>query len=80
MVGASIIGAGLRMVRLDPVPVPGVWTPVAELGVPSAGRVCSGLGLVVEFIEPGVDGGVSVVACAPTQLVATRSAAARAVL
>ena len=70
----------LRIVRLDPVPVPGVCVPVAEFGVPSAGRVCSGFGLVVEFIMPGVEGAVSDAVCAPARPVATRRAAARAVL
>ena len=78
--GEFIIGVGLRIVRLDPVPVPGVCEPVAELGVPSAGRVCSGFGLVVEFIMPGVDGVVSGAVWALARPVATKRAAAMAVL
>jgi hypothetical protein len=77
----SAAGVGLRIVRLDPVPVPGVCSPVAELGAPSDDGFCSGFGLVVEFIIPGVEGGVfSGTVCAPARPVAMRSAAAMAVL
>jgi hypothetical protein len=34
----SDAGVGLRIVRLDPVPVPGVCSPWAEFGSPSIGR------------------------------------------
>ena len=76
----SAAGLGLRIVRLEPVPVPGVCRPEAELGVPSAGRTCSGFGLVVEFILPGVEGVVSGADCAPARLATMRSVAARAAL
>lgn len=76
----SVIGPGMRIVRLDPVPVPGVCVPVAEFGVPSAGRTCSGFGLLVEFIWPGVDGAVSVPVWAQTQPLDMSSAAAMAVV
>ena len=76
----SITGLGLRIVRLDPVPVPGVCRPLAELGVPSGGLICSGFGLVVEFMMPGVEGVVSWAVCALSRPLATRSAAATAVL
>ncbi len=59
LTGNSAAGVGLRIVRLDPVPVPGVCSPLPEFGSPSTGRTCSGFGLVVEFILPGTDGAVS---------------------
>ena len=71
----------VRIVRLDPVPVPCDCTPVAEFGAPSDDGFCSGFGLVVEFIIPGVEGVVlSGAVCAPARPVAMRSAAAMAVL
>ena len=78
--GVSAMPPSLRIVRLEPVPVPGVCAPVAELGVPSAGFVCSGFGLVVEFIEPGVEGAVLPPVWALAKVAAAKSAEAMAVL
>ena len=70
----------VRIVRLDPVPVPCDCTPVAEFGAPSDDGFWSGFGLVVEFIVPGVEGVVSGAVCAPARPAAMTSAAAMAVL
>lgn len=45
--GSTLTELSLRIVRLEPVPVPGVILPVPEFGVPSTGLTCSGSGLVV---------------------------------
>ena len=78
--GVSDMPFSLRIVRLEPVPVPGVCVPVAEFGMPSTGRVCSGFGLVVEFIEPGVEGAVPSPVWALARVAIATSTEAMAVL